>query len=158
MSWTLLARIAVAGLVVACGAQPALRAFDIRPVAPSLVSGSGKAGLQVSGAGALVLVLEVSVHGPANEISRAGTDPLQPNLLWHIVDGDCASWREPNNGKGHNVLYKWTPPPTRPDAMDFRIVISGSDLGDLGRPHALAVFRNGGGGPFYACGDLPLGR
>nr|HEV8670828.1 hypothetical protein [Candidatus Limnocylindria bacterium] len=144
-------------LVFACDGEPTLVTFDIRPVAPSLLSGSGKAGLQASGATG-ALVLEVSVRGPADEISRAGTDPLEPNLIWHVVEGDCASWREPGAASRHQVLYRWSPPPTRADAMDFRAVISRSDLDDLARPHALLAFRNGGG-PLYACGDLPpLGR
>jgi len=141
----------IAAIAVACHAQPALRPFDIRPVAPSLTSGSGRAGLDGTGA----LVLEVSVRGPAAEISRAGTDPLEPNLIWHVVEGDCAAWREPGVERRYHVLYRWTPVPARADAMEFRTVITAGDLDDLSRPHALAAFRNGGGGPLYACGDLP---
>ncbi len=149
--WTWLACTLIPAIAVACQTPPALRAFDIRPVAPSLTSGSGKAGLDISGA----LVLEVSVRGPAAEISRAGSDPLQPNLIWHVVEGDCAAWREPGVETRHQVLYRWTPVPAKADAMDFRTVIAASYLGDLSRPHALAAFRNGGGGPQYACGDIP---
>jgi hypothetical protein len=148
---TSLACIFLAASAFACQAQPALRTFDIRAVAPSLTSGSGKVGLDRSGA----LVLEVSVRGPAAEISRAGTDPLQPNLIWHVVEGDCAAWREPGVESRHQVLSKWTPIPAHADALEFRTTIAAGDLDDLSRPHALAAFRNGGGGPLYACGDLP---
>jgi hypothetical protein len=42
----------------------------------------------------------------------------------------------------------------QPDAMEFRYDILKGELDEMDRPHALAAFRNGGGGPLYACGDI----
>jgi len=95
----------VAGIAVACQGQPALRAFDIHPVplSLSLTSGTGKAGLNGGGD----LVLEVSVRGPADEISRPARDSLQPNLIWHLLEGDCAAWRQPGATSHRQVLARW---------------------------------------------------
>ncbi len=130
-------------------AQPI--AFDIRPVPPARTSGTGRATLNSQGD----LVLEVSVRGPADEISRPVADVQTSNLIWHLLEGSCAAWQ--GNEPGHQVLARWTLPPQRPDAMDFRYVISSADLAAqiMSRPHAVAAFRNGGGGPLYTCGDLP---
>jgi hypothetical protein len=140
-------------LVISAACQPAPRElgqFTIRPVPPSLSTGTGKAA--TNGAGDLVI--SVSVHGPAAEVTRTGRDgQLEPNLIWHLVEGDCASWRA--SGTAHNVLIRWTSEPRRADADEFEYTISRSFLGELDRPHAIAAFRNGGGGPLYACGDLP---
>jgi hypothetical protein len=57
--------------------------------------------------------------------------------------------------QGHSVVARWTVVPDKPDAQQFRHVIAKGDLDDMSRPHAIAAFRNAGGGPFYACGDLP---
>jgi hypothetical protein len=122
--------------------------FEIRPVAPWRTTGTGRATLSSRGE----LVLEVSVRGPASEISRPGTDPLQPNFIWHLVEGTCASWER--NDPGHSVIARWTLDPQQPDAQDFRHVVSKGELDPMTRPHALAAFRNGGGGPLYACGDI----
>lgn len=122
--------------------------FDIKPISPWRTTGTGRATLSSRGD----LVLEVSVRGPASEISRPATDPLQPNFIWHLVEGTCASWER--NEPGHSVIARWTLVPQHADAQDFRYVVSKADLDPMTRPHAVAAFRNGGGGPLYACGDV----
>lgn len=141
----------IAVTAIACQPSPAWRGFDIRALPPALTTGSGKAALN----GAGDLMLDVSVRGPAEEVSRQGQNPLEPNFIWHVVEGDCAAWSQPGVESRHKVLYRWTPVPTQPDAMSFQTTIPKSSLDDMSRPHALAAFRNGGGGPLYACGDLP---
>jgi hypothetical protein len=97
------------------------------------------------------LVLDVAVKGPADEITKAGPSPA--NLIWHLVEGSCAAWRA--NEAGHAVLARWTINPQQPDAISFRFTISRADLDVMSRPHAVAAFQNGGGGPLYSCGDPP---
>lgn len=139
--------------VAGTGAAPGPTiSFEIRPIPPWRTTGTGRAALSSRGD----LVLQVSVRGPASEISRPGTDPLQPNFIWHLVEGTCAAWQR--NEPGHNVVARWTLEPQQPDAQDFRYVVPQADLDLMTRPHALAAFRNGGGGPLYACGDIaPFG-
>jgi hypothetical protein len=135
----------------ACQSTPReLGAFTIRPIPPSLSVGSGKA--VINGAGDLVLT--VSLRGPAGEITRtARNGQLEPNLIWHLVEGDCAAWSR--NDTSHTVLIRWTIQPESADVSEFTYVVPRSFRGDLGQPHALAAFRNGGGGPLYVCGDMP---
>ncbi len=138
-------------IVAACQSAPReLGSFTIRPIPPSLSVGSGRAAM--NGAGDLVLA--VTLHGPAAEITRTGADGgLQPNLIWHFLEGDCASWQRGDTT--HAVLSRWTVNADRTDASEFTYVIPRALTDDLVRPHALAAFRNGGGGPLYVCGDLP---
>lgn len=106
----------------------------------------------MSGSGDLVLA--VTLHGPAEEITRTGAEgALQPNLIWHLLEGDCASWERGETT--HTVLYRWTVNADRTDTTEFTRVIPKGFANDLVGPHALAAFRNGGGGPLYVCGDLP---
>jgi hypothetical protein len=142
---------AVLLLASACSTPPQAIPFDIRPVAPALTSGTGRATLTAQGD----LALDVSVHGPADEISRSDTRGAgQSNFLWHLLEGTCTAWQR--NEQGHTVLARWSVDPQRPDASEFHYVIPHGDLDTMSRPHALAAFRNGGGGPLYACGDLPV--
>ena len=128
---------------------PAQRvAFDIEPVPPARTSGSGRASLNAQGD----LVLEVSVTGPAEEISRTDAIPAS-NLIWHLLEGSCAAWER--NESGHQVIARWIVPPQTLDTIDFRYVVAHADLDSLTHPHAVAAYRNGGGGPLYACGDVP---
>ena len=121
--------------------------FDIKPVASAQTSGTGRAGINGNGD----LVLDVSVTGPTDEITRPGPTPA--NLIWHLLEGTCSAWRA--SEAGHRVLARWTIDPQQPDAVTFRYTISRADLDVMSRPHAVAAFQNGGGGPLYACGDLP---
>lgn len=142
-------------LSVACQSPPPpqLTSFEIRGVPPSLTSGSGRAGLDADGD----LVIEVSVRGPAAEISREGrAGSIEPNLIWHLVTGDCATWERPN-APGRNVLYRWSPSPDHADSVTFRSVIKRELLDNADQPDAVAAFRNGRD-PFVACGDLPRFR
>jgi hypothetical protein len=132
--------------------------FEIRPVAPAQTSGTGRASFDSNGD----LVLAVSVRGPAAEIGRPPGDPQRSNLIWHLLTGTCAAWRTSTNpaDPALKVLARWTLTPQQPDAQDFRYVIPRADL-EVYRPYspsasyAVAAYRNGGGGPLYACGDLP---
>ncbi len=121
--------------------------FEIKPVAPAQTSGTGRAALNGQGD----LVLDVSVRGPIDEITKPG--PFPANLIWHLLEGSCAAWQA--NEAGHAVLARWTIDPQQADALTFRYVIARADLDVMSRPHSVAAFRNGGGGPLYACGDLP---
>lgn len=143
--------VVVAVILGACQSAPReLGSFAIRPVAPSLSAGSGRAAISGSGD----LVLAVTLHGPAEEITRTGAEgALQPNLIWHLLEGDCASWERGETT--HTVLYRWTVNADRTDTTEFTRVIPKGFANDLVGPHALAAFRNGGGGPLYVCGDLP---
>jgi hypothetical protein len=135
----------------ACRSAPReLGTFTIQAVPPSLTAGTADAAINSDGD----LVVTVSVHGPAQEISRAGEGGrLEPNLIWHIVDGTCAAWTRGETG--HEVRARWTIAPDRVDLNEFTYVVGKTYLGDLRLPHAIAAFRNGGGGPLYTCGDLP---
>lgn len=121
--------------------------FTIDAVAPWHTSGTGRATLTNAGD----LVLEVSVRGP--EVTRSSPQPGWLNLIWHLVEGTCAQWEA--DEKGHNVIDRWTIEPKAPDVQEFRYVVPKAVLDALTRPHAVAAFRNGGGGPLYACGDVP---
>jgi hypothetical protein len=79
-----------------------------------------------------------------------------------LLTGTCAAWRTSTNPADPvlKVLARWTLNPQQPDAQDFRYVIPRADLEvyrpySPSTPYAVAAFRNGGGGPLYACGDLP---
>jgi hypothetical protein len=133
------------GLVAADCTQPI--GFEIKPVAPAQTRGTGRAGINGQGD----LVLDVAVSGPADEITKPG--PFPANLIWHLLEGSCGAWGA--NEAGHKVLARWTIDPQRPDAVSFRYTVSRADLDVMSRPHAVAAFQNGGGGPLYSCGDLP---
>jgi len=130
--------------------------FAIRPIPPSETSGTGSAKFNSSGD----LALDVSVVGPAAEISRTGPGGQSSNLIWHLLTGTCAEWSAARgaSGPGRDVLARWGFPPQRPDALDFHYVVPRTDLKGYSRttPYAVAAFRNGGGGPLYSCGDLPV--
>jgi hypothetical protein len=121
--------------------------FAIQAVPPSQTSGTGRASYDAQGD----LVLEVSVKGPVTEITKSG--PFPANLIWHLLEGTCAQWTV--NEPDHKVIARWTIDPQTPSSLDFRYVVSRGDLDAMSRPHAVAAFQNGGGGPLYACGDLP---
>jgi len=148
-------RLGLAALVVAsaiaCRSAPRdLGSFTIQAVPPSVTAGTADATINSDGD----LVLTVSVRGPAQEISRTGQGGRpEPNLLWHLVDGNCAAWIRGETN--HEVRAVWSIDPNRVDLNEFTYVVSKVFVGDLRLPHALAAFRNGGGGPLYTCGDLP---
>jgi hypothetical protein len=145
-----LAALIVVGAITCRSGPRDLGSFTIQAVPPSLTAGTADATIDSGGD----LVLTVSVRGPAREISRTGqTGRLEPNLLWHIVDGTCAAWSRGESD--HEVRAVCTIEPNAVDLNEFTYVVAKSAIGDLRLPHALAAFRNGGGGPLYACGDLP---
>ncbi len=148
-----LSLFAAVALSAACGSEPPALPFTtaIEPVAPQTVRGAARWGLSDGGD----LVLDVSVRGAADEVSRQRGSRLEPNLIWHLVQGDCAAWIR--GDRGLNVLARFSPMPTSSDTNDFRYTIKKADAGDPTRPRALAAFRNGGGGPLYACADLRAG-
>ncbi len=148
-------RLGLAALVVAsaiaCRSAPRdLGSFTIQAVPPSLTAGTADATINSDGD----MVLTVSVHGPAQEISRTGQGGrLDPNLIWLLVDGDCAAWIRGETN--HEVRARWSIVPNLVDLNEFTYVVSKVFVGDLRLPHALVAFRNGGV-LLYACGDLPL--
>jgi len=148
-------RLGLAALLIvsaiACRSAPRdLGSFTVQAVPPSLTAGTADATINSDGD----LVLTVSVRGPAQEISRTGqAGRLDPNLIWHLVDGTCAAWIR--GERNHEVRARWSVDPNAADLNEFTYVVSKVSLGDLRLPHALAAFRNGGV-LLYACGDLPL--
>lgn len=118
---------------------------------------SGQAIVDVTAAGDLVL--EITIQGPQHEISRSehadlGSNLIWPNLIWHVVEGTCDAWVGETADRG-KVLYRFIEVPNNPDSLSFRMTVARVWLGQLdSRRLALAAFRNGGGGPLYACGDL----
>lgn len=145
--------VAALAISSACRSEPAPLpyAFSIEAMPPQSAHGTARWGVSEQGD----LVLEVSVRGPVDEISRERGSRLEPNLIWLLVQGDCAAWSRQDTGL--NVLARFSPGPTSPDTNDFRYVVPKAENGDPTRPRALAAFRNGGGGPLYACGDLRAG-
>jgi hypothetical protein len=99
------------------------------------------------------LVLAVSVQGPPEVLTRVRDGNLEPNLIWHLVEGDCAAWRV--EGNRNQVLARWNTNPHSSNTDTFQYTIRKGDLGDPAHKHALVAFRNGGSGPLYACGNLP---
>ncbi len=94
--------------------------------------------------------LRAEITGPPNELERNGN---HINLIWHVVSGDCAAWRDAS-GRQQNagqVLYRDTPPVKSSGQQTF---VLGLRQDWLKQPLALAAFVNGGG-PFVACADLP---
>ena len=81
-----------------CGTEHEAVSFDIKPVPPSLTTGTGRARLNGQGD----LILEISVRGPSEEISKPGSQ--DGNLLWHLLEGDCAAWQR--NERGHKVMAR----------------------------------------------------
>ena len=145
--------LAALSMAAACRPEPQPLAFttSIDPVPPQTVHGTAHWGLSETGD----LVLDVFVRGAADEISRQRGSRLEPNLIWHLVQGDCTAWIR--SDRGLNVLSRFSPTPASPDSNDFRYTIKKADAGDPTRPRALVAFRNGGGGPLYACADLRAG-
>jgi hypothetical protein len=130
------------------------RAFAITPTPGHQTRGTARIEITPN----LDVILEVSVQGPVQEISRPNGGP---NVIWHIATGICATWRsaaaQGRNPGNADVLYRFVHPPDRPDAQNFELRIR-RDLIDgrgLRTPAVLVAFRNGGGGPLYACGDIP---
>jgi len=124
----------------------ALTSFEIKAVPPWHTEGTGRATLTSTGD----LVLEISVHGP--EVTRVDPTPRY-NFIWHLLEGTCSAWQR--NEPGHKVITRWELPAQKLDSQDFRYQIKKSDLDPMTQPHAVAAVRSGGGGPMYACGDLP---
>ena len=143
------ASLAVLWISSACRPEPTPLPFtsSIDAVPPYSTHGTVRWGTSDEGG----LVLEVSVRGPVDEISRERGSGIEPNLIWHLVQGACAAWIRQDPGL--KVLARWTRTPTSRETNDFRYVITRSDAGDPMRPRALAAF----GRPLYACGDLLAG-
>lgn len=118
---------------------------------------SGRATVDVTAAGDLVL--EVTIQGPQHEITRSehadlGSNLIWPNLIWHIVEGTCDAWVRETADRG-KVLYRFIEVSSSLESLSFRTTVARVWLGQIdSQPLALAAFRNGGGGPLYACGDL----
>jgi hypothetical protein len=125
-----------------------LGTFSIEAVGASQLAGTATARMDQDGD----LVLAVSVHGPPELLTRIREGNLEPNLIWHLVEGDCAAWR--SDGNRNEVLARWSTDPQSGDTNNFGYTVGKAHLGDTRRAHALIAFRNGGG-PLYACGNLP---
>lgn len=122
---------------------------DLRPIPPWRTAGTAQVALASNGD----LVIGVTFLGPDEEVRRPNTGAGTANLIWHLIEGSCEAHQR--NEPGHNVVARWTVEPQPGDTQQFSRVIPKGDLGDMGRPHVLAAFRNGGGGPLYVCGDIP---
>lgn len=151
----------VALLLVLTTAQPAAAqsswTVPIRP-APGFRS-AGQVRVLTSADGGLQI--SVAVQGPPEEVSRDEAGRLVTNFIWHIVTGTCEAWME-SSGAGTSagqILLRFIEPPTGRDSLAFQRTIPLSELsGAEGQPLALVAFRNGGGGPLYACADLSRSR
>ena len=144
-------RVGVALLIAfSCTAAPQNRAplaFDFQPAPPWHLNGAGQATINADGD----LVLEVSVRGPTAEVSRAAPPYALPgNIGWNLYLGDCAA--RLRDAPGH-VLFGWYVDPQSSDSYVYTQVIPRGLL-DPPPPYAVAAYRNGGG-PLYACGDIP---
>ncbi len=142
----------VAGFLIgiSCTAAPQNQspvAFEIQPASPWHLSGTGHATTNTAGD----LVLDVSVRGPTVEVTRAAAPYALPgNIGWSLFLGDCAA--RVRDAPGH-VLFQWYVDPESSESYVYTKVIPHGFL-DPAPPYAVAAYRNGGG-PLYACGNIP---
>lgn len=125
------------------------------------------------------LQLQVSAVGPPEQLARPDPRPNYPNLIWHVITGDCATWRTESSPRTtprqFQVLYRFSAELTAPGHETFRLKLLPAsqpvDVPHLGsqpdgpylvellpsqiqQPLALAAFVNGGGS-LVTCADIP---